>query len=118
MLGAPIWTKLCDLRMEANLIVSTALDFSKNQQAVEVIANDTDIMVMLFYHWQDDMASIFIQKVTGGAKRQLVGPSIIHSIQDVSAEVDPLIKNNILFIHAWSGCDTTSSTFGNNKRLS
>ena len=67
------------------LIVSTALDFAKNKQTVEVIANDTDIMVMLFYHWQDDMASIFIQKVTGGAKRQLVGPSIIHSIQNVSA---------------------------------
>ena len=74
------------------LIVSTALDFAKNQQTVEVIANDTDILVMLLYHWQDDMANIFIHKVTGGARRKLVGPSTIHSIQDVSSKVDPVIK--------------------------
>ena len=97
------------------LIVSTALDFAKNQQAVEVVTNDTDILVMLLYHWQDDMANIFIHKVTGGAKRQLAGTSTIHSIQDVSAKVDPVIKNNVLFIHAWSGCYRTSSTFGHSK---
>ena len=97
------------------LIVSTALDFAKNQQTVEVIANDTDILIMLLYHWQVDMANIFIHKVTGGARRKLVGPSTIHSVQDVSSKVDPVIKNNILFIHAWSGCDTTSSTFGHSK---
>ena len=36
-------------------------------------------------------------------------------MQDVSAKVDPLIKNNILFIYAWSGCNTASSMFGHSN---
>ena len=44
-----------------------------------------------------------------------MGPSTIHSVKDVSSKVDSVIKNNILFIHAWSGCDTTSSTVGHGK---
>ena len=33
------------------LIVSSALNYAKNQQTVEVIANDNDILVLLLYHW-------------------------------------------------------------------
>jgi len=97
------------------LIASTALDYAKNQQTVEVIANDTDILVLLLHHWKDDMANIYVHKVIGGTKRKLVGPSTIYSIKDMSSKVDPIIRKNILFIHAWSGCDTTSSTFGHSK---
>lgn len=61
------------------------------------------------------MANIYVHKVIGGTRRKLVGPSTIHSVKDVSSKVDPVIKKNILFIHAWSGCDTTSSTFGHSK---
>ena len=27
-----------------------------------------------------------------------------------------MVKEHLLFVHAWSGCDTTSSTFGKRKR--
>ena len=97
------------------LIASTALNYAKNQQTVEVIANDMDILVLLLYHWKLHMANIYIHKVIGGTKRKLVGPSTIYSLKDVSLKVDPIIRKNILFIHAWSECDTTSSTFGHSQ---
>ena len=36
-------------------------------------------------------------------------------MKNVVQIIDPFIKENNLFAHAWSGCDTTSSTFGHGK---
>ena len=30
-------------------------------------------------------------------------------------KLSPTVKDNLLFIHAWGGCDTTSATFGHGK---
>ena len=38
------------------LIVSTAIQYTKKQEnEVAVVANDTDILVLLIYHWQKRM---------------------------------------------------------------
>ena len=36
-------------------------------------------------------------------------------IRDVVAEVGDVVQAHLLFVHAWSGCDTTSATFGQGK---
>ena len=65
------------------MIVSTSLQLAKDKDVpVVVVADDTDVAVMLLYHWNESMQ----------AKRE-----------------------HLLFVHAWSGCDTSSSTFGKGK---
>ena len=36
-------------------------------------------------------------------------------VQDLIATAGELLTSHLLFIHAWSGCDTTSATFGQGK---
>ena len=37
------------------------------------------------------------------------------NIKDTAEKLKPVIIRNLLFIHAWGGCDTTSATFGQGK---
>ena len=36
-------------------------------------------------------------------------------VQDLIANAGGLLTSHIIFVHAWSGCDTTSATFGQGK---
>ena len=36
-------------------------------------------------------------------------------LKDVVKKTGEALSSHILFIHAWSGCDTTSATFGQGK---
>ena len=79
------------------------------------MANDTYILILLLYHCQEDKIDIFVHTVVVGASK-LVGPSSIYSDWDVcSSNIIPVIRKSILFIHAWSGCDSTSATSGHSK---
>ena len=58
------------------------------------------------------MADIILFSIA--SKRSKSGQKIV-SLKNVIDVTDPFIKENILFTHAWSGCDTTSSTYGHRK---
>ena len=58
------------------------------------------------------MADIFLFSLA--SKRSKKGQKIV-SLKNVFQIIHPFIKEDILFAHAWSGCDTTSSTFGHGK---
>ena len=45
-------------------IVSTALDASKEKQ-VMVVADDTDVAVMLIYHWNEELSDIYFHTERG-----------------------------------------------------
>ena len=79
---------------------------------VTVVAEDTDVLVLLMYHWNVNMADIYFQ--SQAKKSQKKG---FHSwkIQDLVATAGDVVISNLLFIHAWSGCDTTCATFGHGK---
>lgn len=73
--------------------------------AVVVVADDTDIAVMLLYHWKDWMNDIyFLQERSNRA----------WSMKRSQTNVEE-VKEHLLFLHSWSGCDTTSSIFGKGK---
>ena len=40
---------------------------------------------------------------------------MVFKISDLSSNIGQVITANILFLHAWSGCDTTSATYGHGK---
>ena len=89
------------------MIVSCALQFATQGNDVVVVANDTDILVLLIYHWNPSMTNVYFQS---DAQKK------IWKIHDVVAKVGDVVQaHNILFVHSWSGCDTTSATFGQGK---
>ena len=94
------------------LIVKCAIELSLAGNVCAVIADDTDILVLLMYYFQPHMADIFLFSIA--SKHSKSGQKIA-SLKNVIDATDPFIKENILFAHAWSGCNTTSSTYGHGK---
>ena len=87
-------------------IVETAINLSASTSTpIVVVADDIDIIVMLLYHWREEF-----QEVTFFQERAQKG----WSIKTVSPSLKS-IREHLLFIHAWSGCDTVSAPFGKGK---
>jgi len=87
-------------------IVSTVLRIaSDTTKPVVVGADGTDIAMMLLYHWKNEFGDVifFQERMQKGWK-----------LKDCSGKLEN-IRNLILFIHAWSGCDTVSAPFGKGK---
>ena len=87
-------------------IVSTTLEQAEmSEKSVITVADDTDVAMMLLYHWQERHGEIifFQEKGNKGWK-----------MNDISHECDSF-REHILFIHAFSGCDTSSAPFGRGK---
>ena len=94
------------------LIASTALEIAASGRKVSVVADDTDVLILLLYKWNDEMADTFFYSE---AKRNKSNTVPLYSIKDMSVSLGNTLKVLILFIHAWSGCDTTSSIYGLGK---
>ena len=87
-------------------IVSQAITLATKGRDVTVVADDTDVILLLVYHMKDTMSDIYF--CTEKSKKTW-------SIRDIIRTVGPLVKHHILFLHAWTGCDTTSAIFGQGK---
>ena len=95
------------------LIVSTALEYASSGQDTVVWAEDTDIIVLLAYHWNESFNKIYLgmQK-----KRKKIATAAIPKFYDISLLIKRIpSKDLILFAHAFMGCDTTSGFFGKGK---
>lgn len=92
------------------LIVQTALQkYSRNGPAVLVVAEDIDILVLITGLTPPDQ-KIYFLKVEKGHKSQRIFSS-------KSLDARPFIRDNILFLHAVTGTDTTSAFFRKGKKL-
>lgn len=87
------------------IVKSALLSAQTNQGPTAVVVDDTDVIVMLMHHWNDNMDDVVV--VQQNSRRSW---SIKTNKPSVN-EFEPYL----LFLHAWSGCDTTSSTFGEGK---
>ena len=86
--------------------METALEIAqKNLGPVTVVADDTDIVVMLVHHWQENMSEVYFLQ-----ERWSKAWSVKHA-----SSRNEIIKEHLLFLHSWSGCDTTSAVFGKGK---
>ena len=92
------------------LIVKTALEQSISINSdVEIKCEDTDVFVLLVYHYSlTDHQTISDIYVTTG--------ECSYSVSEMCSYLNDDQKHNILFIHAISGCDTTSAMFGQGKK--
>ena len=116
LLGNRLQTKGFIVHQSSNdadtLIVKCAIELALAGNVCTVIADDTDILVLLMYYFQPHIVDIFLFSIA--SKRSKSGQKIV-SLKNIIDVMDPFIKENILFAHAWSGCDTTSSTYGHGK---
>ena len=87
-----------------NKIVSTAVEEAQESPVI-VVADDTDIAVMLLYHWNSKLSDIYFLQERGGK---------CWSVKGCQSQVND-VKQHLLFIHAWSGCDSTSAILGKGK---
>lgn len=93
------------------LIVKQAVEYAQFGRNVVVMAEDTDILILMLSHWKADMGDMFIgfeNKVKKKAAKKL-------SFWNISMLQKSTNKDILLFAHAWTGCDTTSAIFQKGK---
>ena len=83
-------------------ILSTSLEIAQ-ESPVTVVAGDTDMR--LLYHWNEKLFDIFLLQERGKK---------CWSMKECQSQVSGM-KQHLLFVHAWSGCDSTSAILGKGK---
>lgn len=92
------------------LIVQTAIKEAYNNPTVVVVGQDVDLLILIIALCPLDKDIRFLRDIQGNIKERayssldLQNPEVLHNC-----------KRNILFAHAFSGCDTTSAFFGKGK---
>ena len=93
-------------------IVQSAMEGAQNGQHTTVVADDTDILVMLLNMWSPFMADIVLRhEACKSIKKHLE----LISIKETVSVLPEQVIRNLLFIHAWGGCDTTSAIYNQGK---
>ena len=87
-------------------IVASAIEHAAAQRPVTVIADDTDVLLLLVHHFEEEMQNICFSSEKA---------SKTWSIRDIVQQIGAVVKHHILFLHAWLGCDTTSAIFDQGK---
>ena len=88
-------------------ICHTALDLATTgEKEVVLIADDTDIFVMLIYHWKSEMKNIIFYQ-----QKMLRGWNIAYLFPRLDK-----VKDHILFVYVMTGCGTTSAPYGKRKK--
>lgn len=90
------------------LIVTTAIDISPVYQTVTVVGEDVDLIVLLVGLSAPENV-FFLKPGRGKSPSHCYYPKTL---------VHERISQNILFLHAVTGCDTTSSLYGQGKAKS
>lgn len=92
------------------LIVQTAIDAANNYGKPVVVGHDIDLLTLLIALSPSDKDSRFLRDAQGNIRQRAYSS---HDLQ--ISEVLKGCKDNILFAHAFSGCDTTFAFFGKGK---
>ena len=94
------------------MIVQTAIYLGAKSN-VTVIGEDTDLLVLLLYHAQKSEFNLYIR--SDQKKRRLLIKFLEHLIFLLARNYLEETCSNILFLHAFTGCDSTSKTFNITK---
>ena len=88
--------------------VSCALEIAPSKKSVTVVADDTDVFVLLIYHYKDEMNDVYFHS-DKACKTWEIG--------QIVTNIGPVMQHHLLFLHAWTGCDSTSAIYGHGKTL-
>jgi len=96
------------------LIVQTAVTASECTPSPTVlVGDDTDLLVLLCFHSKSTTANLYFRPEPKHGAKHL--PKC-WSIALLRTALGPEVYNNVLFMHAVLGCDTTSGIYGIGKK--
>lgn len=87
------------------LIINTAISISSTFDSVIVVGEDVDLLIL--FTALSKRSNVYILKPGKGKNCQ--------RIYSKDSIIDKTDADNILFLHAFSGCDTTSALFNYGK---
>lgn len=91
-------------------IVSVAITASE-YGSTTLISEDTDLLVLFLYHMKPNRKSVFF-RFDNKSRSQIR----VYNINKLKPLLGPVLCSHLLFIHAFTGCDTTSRVFGAGKK--
>ena len=96
------------------LIVQTAIAAAASQpnNTTVLVAEDTDILILLCFHTQTNMKNIYLKPEPHYGMKKTPR---CWNIAVLKSTLGPEVCDNILFVHALLGCDTTSRIYGLGK---
>ena len=97
---------------DADLHIAVKAVESARMTPTAVIGDDTDLLILLCYHGELFSKPLFFMPEP---KKRSKKPRRIWNINQTKEQLGPIVCKHILFIHAVSGCDTTSRLFGIGK---
>ena len=94
---------------DADVLISlTAVELAK-VSPVTVVGDDTDLLVLLLHHTSEENNEVTLRPQQRSSKTK------VWLIKEIKKQLPKSITDNILFIHAVLGCDTTSRLQGIGK---
>ena len=91
------------------LIVQTAIELSQNKDVV-VVGTDTNLLILLIQLCQEDNR-LYLFKHGSGTQ-----PNKVYNIRQVQHSLTAGSCSNLFFLHAMTGCDTTSALYRQGKK--
>ena len=102
-------SNICHLGDADTMIVSTILDHACNGDNIQLIAADTDLLIMVIYFWNSLMGQIIRRtETTKNYKAIECGIGVI-------AEYLGNVRKYLTFVHAFGRSNTTSAVYGQGK---
>ena len=95
------------------LIVDTAVESAERDQII-LIGEDTDLLKLLCHYASSDANNIYFKPEQ---RRNMKTVARVWNIKETKLKLGNELCDNLLFVHAFLGCDTTSSVFGFGKGL-
>ena len=97
------------------LTCKQALHIAREGRSVEVCGRDTDLLINLIYHWEDNMTLFFRTKFKSNDGNGTHEGTMWWNVENF-VKREPLRKL-LVFAHVWTGCDTTSAIYRQGKLL-
>ena len=107
----------CEVQMARGdadvLIVQTAIAAADKKETV-LVGDDTDLLVLLVHHAKNTCFTVFFKPEP---KKHTQKEARCWNIAALRTLIGDIVADNILFIHALLGCDTTSGVYGLGKKV-
>ena len=75
------------------MIVHCALQLATQGTEVMVVADDTDVLILLIFHWHGEMANVYFLSESSKTRK-------CRKIRDIAAKSGAGLVSHILFVHA------------------
>ena len=110
MVGERLQQKGCNIiHAEADVDIVTAAVTMSSYKSTTLIGEDTDLLVLLLYHGTKDGKDLYFRSDKGKTPH-------VYNIKIIKQLLGDDVCSDLLFTHAFSGCDTTSRIFGVGKK--